>query len=158
MTIDTLLPAVRERHHLDAFYSALRHLMLPALTIAAIPIAVFTRLTRSSMIEVLSEEYIQAAYAWGLAPARVICVHALRNALLPVITAMGLLFLNIAVAGAILTEVIFGWPGIGSYIVSSIYARDYPVIQGSIVVVGAMVVLTNGIVDGLYRIADPRLR
>jgi len=158
MTVDTLLPASRAQYGLLAFYSALRHLLLPTLTIAAIPIAVFSRLTRASMVEVLSEDYIRAARAWGLPATRILWVHALRNALLPVITVLGLYFLNVAVAGAILTEMIFGWPGIGSYIVSSINARDYPVIQGSIVVVGTLVVLTNAVVDALCRLADPRLR
>jgi dipeptide transport system permease protein len=158
MLVDTLLPAARAEYGLGAFYSALHHLMLPTLTIAAIPVAVFARMTRASMIEVLSEDYIQAAYAKGLTATRVIGLHALRNALMPIITVIGLFFLSVAIAGAILTETIFGWPGIGSYIVSSVYARDYPVIQGSILVIGVLVILTNGVVDLLYRVANPRMR
>lgn len=158
MLIDTLLPSARAEYNLGAFFSALHHLVLPTLTIAVIPIAVFARMTRASMIDVLSEDYIQAAHAKGLSAVRVIGLHALRNALLPIITVIGLFFLNVAIAGAILTETIFGWPGIGSYIVSSVYARDYPVIQGSILVIGVVVILTNGVVDLLCRLANPRMR
>jgi dipeptide transport system permease protein len=158
MLVDTLLPSARAEYGMLAFYSALHHLVLPTLTIAAIPVAVFARMTRASMLDVLSEDYIQAAHAKGLSAVRVIGLHALRNALLPIITVVGLFFLNVAIAGAILTETIFGWPGIGSYIVSSVYARDYPVIQGSILVIGVMVVLTNGATDLLSRLANPRMR
>lgn len=158
MTVDTLMPVVIRQYGLDAFYSALHHLFLPALTMAAAPIAVFARMTRSSMIEVLAEDYIRTARAKGLAESRVIWLHALRNALLPIITVGGLFFVSAAVAGAILTETIFGWPGMGSYIVTSVSARDYPVIQGCILVVGLLVVLINTAVDMLYRVANPRLR
>jgi len=158
MLVDTLLPAARARYGLFAFYSALHHLVLPTVTMATIPIAVFARMTRASMVEVLSEDYILAARARGLSPVRIIGLHALRNALLPIIVVIGLHFLNVAIAGAIMTETIFGWPGIGSYIVSSVYARDYPVIQGSILVIGVVVILTNGAVDVLSRLANPRMR
>ena len=158
MLIDALTTSVRAEYGLAAFFSALHHLVLPTLTIAVIPIAVFARMTRASMIDVLSEDYIQAAHAKGLSAARVIGLHALRNALLPIITVVGLFFLNVAAAGAVLTETIYGWPGIGSYIVSSVYARDYPVIQGSILVIGVVVVLTNSAMDLLCRLANPRLR
>ncbi|MFC4160298.1 ABC transporter permease [Chitinimonas lacunae] len=158
MMVDTLLPAVRREYGLEAFISALHHLVLPALTMAAVPIAVFARMTRASMVDVLSEDYIRTARAKGLAESRVIWLHALRNALLPIITVGGLFFVSAAVAGAILTESIFGWPGIGSYIVTSVYARDYPVIQGSVLMIGLLVVLINAAVDLLYRAANPRMR
>ncbi|WP_434632534.1 ABC transporter permease [Chromobacterium sp. CV08] len=158
MLIDTLLPEATARYGLDAFVSALHHLLLPALTMAATPIAVFARMTRSSMSEVLGEDYIRTAHAKGLASPRIIWLHALRNALLPVITVGGLFFVSSAIAGAILTETIFGWPGVGSYIVNSVYARDYPVIQGSILLIGVLVILTNAGVDLLYRVANPRMR
>lgn len=158
MTIDTLLPATTEQYGMKAFYDCLLHLMLPALTMAAVPIAVFARMTRSSMIEVLSEDYIRTARAKGLSEARVIWLHALRNALLPIITVSGLFLVNAAITGAIMTETIFGWPGMGSYIVNSVYARDYPVIQGSILLIGGLVIITNSMVDLLYRVANPRMR
>jgi dipeptide transport system permease protein len=158
MLFDTLLPRARSDYGLLAFYSALHHLALPTLTMAAVPITVFARMTRASMADVLSEEYILMARAKGLSSVRVIGLHALRNALLPIINVIGLHFLNIAIAGAILTETIFGWPGIGSYIVSSVFARDYPVIQASMLVIGVIVILTNGTVDMVCRLANPRLR
>ncbi|AUH49400.1 dipeptide ABC transporter permease DppB [Chromobacterium sp. ATCC 53434] len=158
MLIDTLLPEATARYGLDAFFSALHHLLLPTLTMAATPIAVFARMTRASMSEVLGEDYIRTARAKGLAALRIIWLHALRNALLPVITVGGLFFVSSAIAGAILTETIFGWPGVGSYIVNSVYARDYPVIQGSILLIGVLVILTNAGVDLLYRVANPRMR
>ncbi|NML18019.1 ABC transporter permease [Azohydromonas caseinilytica] len=158
LLVDALLPAVRERHGLAALGSALQHLLLPALTLAVMPMAVFARMTRASMLEVLGEDFIRAAWARGLSRRRVIWVHALRNALLPVITVGGLFFVSAAVAGSILVESLFGWPGLGSYLVGSVQARDYPVIQGAIVVVGLLVLATNAAVEGLYRAANPRLR
>lgn len=158
MLVDALLPAVRERHGLAALGSALQHLLLPALTLAVMPMAVFARMTRTSMLEVLGEDFIRAAWARGLSRGRVIWVHALRNALLPVITVGGLFFVSAAVAGAILVESLFGWPGIGGYIVGSVQARDYPVIQGAIFMVGVLVLATNAAVEALYRAANPRLR
>ena len=158
MTIDTLLPAATAQYGLHAFYSALHHLLLPTLTMAAVPIAVFARMTRSSMIEVLAEDYIRSARAKGMTESRIIWLHAMRNALLPIITVGGLFFVSSAIAGTILTETIFGWPGIGSYIVASVYARDYPVIQGCILMIGILVLFINTLVDLTYRIANPRLR
>lgn len=158
LLLDTLRAAPRAEYGLSAFGSALRHLVLPTLTMAATPIAVLARMTRASMIEVLSEDYIRAAVARGLSPTRVVYVHALRNALIPIITVGGLFFINTAIVGAILTETIFGWPGIGTYVVESVYARDYPVIQASMLMIGGLVITTNLFVDQLYRAADPRLR
>src|SRR5262249_44071703 len=147
MLVDTLLRSSRAAYSLDAFNSALQHLILPTLTIAAVPIAVFARITRASMLDVLSKDYIQTAHAKGLPAFRVIGLHALRNALLPIITVIGLYFLNVAIAGTIMTETIFGWPGIKQYIVGNVNARDYPVIQGGILVIGLLVILTNIAVD-----------
>ncbi|HZW21738.1 ABC transporter permease [Noviherbaspirillum sp.] len=158
MTVDTLLPEATATYGIDAFRDALHHLLLPALAMAAVPLAAFARITRASMIAVLSEDYIRAARARGLPEARIVWLHALRNALLPVITVGGLFFVSTAVAGAILTETIFGWPGIGSYIVSSVQARDYPVIQGGVLMIGLLVVCVNGVVELLYRAANPRMR
>ena len=158
MLIDTLLPDVHAEYGMNAFYSALSHMILPAVAMATIPLAVFARMTRSSMLEVLSEDYIRTAKAKGLSFMRIIWVHAFRNVLTTIITLGGILFISTVITGAILTETIFGWPGIGSYIVSSVYARDYPVIQASIVLIGLFVVIINILIDILYRFANPRLR
>lgn len=158
MLVDTLFPDVVQVYGLSAFGSALLHLLLPALTMAAVPLAVFARITRSSMLVVLGEDYIRTARAKGLTPYQVIWKHALKNALLPIITVGGLFIVSAAIAGAILTESIFAWPGIGSYIVSSVNARDYPVIQGSILLIGALVIGVNTAVDRAYSLADPKMR
>ena len=158
MLIDTLMPSVRADYGMDAFYSTLSHLILPALAMATIPLAVFARMTRSSMLEVLAEDYIRTAKAKGLSFMRIIWVHAFRNVLTTIITLGGILFISTVITGAILTETIFGWPGIGSYIVSSVYARDYPVIQASIILIGLFVIIVNILIDILYRFANPRLR
>ena len=140
-----------------AFGSALRHLILPAIVLGTIPLAVIARMTRSSMLEVLREDYIRTARAKGLAPARVIAIHALRNALIPVITVIGLQ-VGVLLAGAILTETIFAWPGIGKWLVESIGRRDYPAVQGGILLVATVVILVNLIVDVLYGVINPRIR
>jgi len=114
-------------------------------------------MTRSAMLEVLREDYIRTARAKGLAPARVIAVHALRNALIPVITVIGLQ-VGVLLAGAILTETIFAWPGIGKWLVESIGRRDYPAVQGGILMVATVVILVNLIVDLLYGVVNPRIR
>ena len=158
MLIDTLMPVPYGDYGFAAFQSALAHLVLPAVAMATIPLAVFARMTRSSMLEVLSEDYIRTAKAKGLSFMRIIWFHAFRNVLTTIVTVGGILFISTAITGAILTETIFGWPGIGSYIVSSVYARDYPVIQASIVLIGLFVVITNMLIDLLYRQINPRLR
>ena len=119
--------------------------------------AVMARMTRSSMLEVLGEDYIRTAKAKGLSEYHVITRHALRNALIPIITVAGLMFGSI-ITGAILTETIFSWPGIGKWLVASINARDYPVIQGGVLFIATMIVLINAIVDVLYIYANPKLR
>ncbi|MBF0572576.1 MAG: ABC transporter permease subunit [Desulfamplus sp.] len=140
-----------------AFKSALSHLILPSIVLGTIPLAVIARMTRSSMLEVLKEDYVRTAKAKGLSPARVIMLHALRNALIPVITVIGLQ-IGVLLAGAILTETIFAWPGVGKWIVESINRRDYPVVQGGILIISSLIIFVNLLVDILYGIINPRIR
>ncbi len=140
-----------------AFKSALRHLILPSIALGTIPMAVIARMTRSSMLEVLGEDYIRTARAKGLAPWRVIWLHALRNALIPVITVIGLA-VGILFAGAILTETIFAWPGVGKWLVESVRRRDYPALQGGVLLIATVVMAVNLIVDLLYGLINPRIR
>ena len=140
-----------------AFKSALRHLVLPTIVLGTIPLAVIARMTRSSMLEVLNEDYIRTARAKGLGVFRVVGLHALRNALIPVVTVIGLQ-VGTLLGGAILTETIFSWPGIGSWLVESINRRDYPVLQGGILLVASLVMLVNLAVDLLYGVLNPRIR
>ncbi len=140
-----------------AFWSALHHLILPTIVLGTIPLAVIARQTRSAMLEVLSEDYIRTARAKGLAPGRVNGVHALRNALIPVITVIGL-SVGTLLAGAILTETIFSWPGIGKWMVDSIFRRDYPVVQGGLLLIAVMVMIVNLTVDVLYGLINPKIR
>jgi dipeptide transport system permease protein len=152
LLIDTLLAGDYE-----AFGSALKHLILPAIVLGTIPLAVIARMTRSAMMEVLREEYIRVARAKGLSPTRIIAVHALRNALIPVVTVIGLQ-VGVLLAGAILTETIFSWPGIGKWLIDSIQRRDYPSVQGGILLVATVVMLVNLLVDVLYGMINPRIR
>lgn len=140
-----------------AFKSAASHLILPSIALGTIPLAVIARMTRSAMLEVLREDYIRTARAKGLTPGRVIAVHALRNALIPVITVIGLQ-VGVLLAGAILTETIFAWPGVGKWLVDSIGRRDYPAVQGGILLVATVVILVNLLVDLLYGVVNPRIR
>ncbi len=152
MLIDTLLSDEK-----GAFRSAISHLILPAIVLGTIPLAVIARQTRSAMLEVLSEDYVRTARAKGLPPFRVVGLHALRNALIPVITVIGLQ-IGVLLAGAILTETIFAWPGVGKWMVDSIFRRDYPSVQGGLMLVAAVVMLVNLIVDLLYGLINPRIR
>jgi dipeptide transport system permease protein len=140
-----------------AFRSALSHLVLPAIVLGTIPLAVIARMTRSSMLEVLREDYIRAARAKGLGTLAVTVVHALRNALIPVITVIGLQ-VGLLLSGAILTETIFSWPGIGNWLIHGVQSRDYPVVQGGILLVAALVIGVNLVVDLLYGVVNPRIR
>ena len=140
-----------------AFLDAIHHLILPSVALATIPLAVIARMTRSSMLEVLEEDYIRTAKAKGLSSFSVLVIHALRNALIPVVTTIGLM-LGLILAGAILTETIFSWPGIGKWIVYSINARDYPVIQGGILFISFIVIFINLSIDMLYVLIEPRMR
>ena len=152
MLIDTLLADER-----GAFVSAVRHLILPTIVLGTIPLAVIARMTRSSMLEVLSEDYVRTARAKGVFPFQVIAVHALRNALIPVVTVIGLQ-VGVLLAGAILTETIFSWPGIGKWLVESIYRRDYPAVQGGVLLVATVIIAINLVVDLLYGFINPRIR
>ncbi len=140
-----------------AVWDAVRHLILPAIVLGTIPLAVIARMTRSSMLEVLREDYVRTARAKGLSPMRVIFVHTLRNALIPVLTVVGLQ-VGTLMGGAVLTETIFSWPGIGKWLIDAIGRRDYPVVQNGILLVATLVILTNFAVDLLYGVANPRIR
>lgn len=140
----------------NAFGDAVKHLVLPAIALATIPLALIVRVTRSSMLDVLNEDYIRTARAKGVPLAKVIFKHALKNALIPVITVIGLQF-GTLMGGAILTEEVFSWPGIGRLIVGAIYNRDYPLIQGVILIVSLIFILINLLVDILYAYIDPRI-
>jgi peptide/nickel transport system permease protein len=134
-----------------------KHVILPSLTLAAFTVAFIARMTRASMIEVISQDYTTTARSKGLKEKVVIIKHALKNALIPIITVVGLQF-GMLLGGAVLTETVFAWPGLGRLIVDSILARDYPVIQGAILVFGLLYILVNLIVDMIYAYVDPRIR
>ena len=155
--IDTLQGAVLKAEGLGPFFSALKHLILPAIALGTIPLAVIARMTRSSMLEVLGEDYIRTARAKGMSKTRIVYIHALRNALVPIVTTLALLFGSI-ITGAILTETIFSWPGIGKWIVQSITSRDYPVIQGGVLILSFIIIMTNIIVDIIYYFLNPKMR
>ncbi|MDN3711171.1 ABC transporter permease subunit [Paracoccus cavernae] len=152
MLIDSLLSGQK-----GAFASAVSHLILPSVVLATIPLAVIARQTRSAMLEVMGEDYVRTAKAKGLPPSRVIGVHALRNAMIPVITTIGLQ-IGVLMAGAILTETIFSWPGIGKWMIDSISRRDYPVVQSGLLLIAAIVMIVNLIVDLTYGLINPRIR
>jgi dipeptide transport system permease protein len=152
MLIDALLS-----NQEGAFGSALSHLILPTIVLGTIPLAVVARMTRSSMLEVLSEDYVRTARAKGLPPWRVIGLHALRNALIPVITIIGLQ-IGALMGGAVLTEYIFAWPGVGHWLIDAISRRDYPALQGGIMLISSLVIVVNLIVDVLYGTVNPRIR
>lgn len=152
MLIDSLLSGQK-----GAFASAASHLILPTIVLATIPLAVIARQTRSAMLEVLGEDYVRTARAKGLPTRRVVGLHALRNALIPVITTIGLQ-IGVLMAGAILTETIFSWPGIGKWMLDSISRRDYPVVQGGLLLIAGLVMAVNLIVDLLYGLVNPRIR
>lgn len=140
-----------------AFKSAASHLVLPSIALGTIPLAVIARMTRSSMLEVIGEDYVRTAKAKGLSKFSVIYVHALRNAMIPVLTVIGLLVGSL-VTGAILTETIFAWPGIGRWLVGSVTSRDYPVIQSAVLIIAVLIVIINLCVDVMYAVVNPRMR
>jgi dipeptide transport system permease protein len=152
MLIDTLLSNEK-----GSFLDAVRHLILPTIVLGTVPLAVIARMTRSAMLEVLGEDYIRTARAKGLGVYRIVAVHALRNALVPVVTVIGLQ-VGTLMGGAILTESVFSWPGIGKWLVESISRRDYPALQGGVLVIAALVMATNLLVDLLYGLLNPRIR
>jgi len=141
----------------EAFAAAARHLVLPAVALSTIPMAVIARMTRASLLEILSQDYIRTAESKGLPQRAVILRHAMRNALLPVMTVTGLQIGRL-LAGAILTETIFSWPGIGLWIFEAIQARDYPIVQGATLFIATIFVLVNLLTDLLYAVVDPRIR
>ncbi len=152
LTIDTLLSGEK-----GAFRSALAHLVLPVIVLGTNPLAVIARMTRSAMLEVLGEDYIRTARAKGLPRWRVIALHAFRNALIPVVTVIGLQ-VGVLFTGAILTETIFSWPGVGKWLIEAINRRDYPVLQGGLLLLGVVVMMVNLLVDVAYGIINPRIR
>ncbi len=152
MLIDSALSGQK-----GAFLDAVRHLILPTIVLGTVPLAVIARMTRSAMLEVLQEDYVRTARAKGLTPFRVIGLHALRNALIPVVTTIGLQVTTL-LAGAVLTETIFSWPGVGKWLIESIARRDYPALQGGIMLISGLVVLVNLIIDLTYGLINPRIR
>jgi len=140
-----------------SFGSAVTHLILPTIVLGTIPLAIIARMTRSSMLEVMGEDYMRTARAKGLSTTRVVIVHGLRNALIPVITVIGLQ-VGALLSGAILTETIFSWPGVGHWLVNSVYQRDYPTLQGGVLLVAVVVMAVNLAVDLTYGLINPRIR
>lgn len=157
LVIDSWMAPGDWMQKMAAFRSAIHHLVLPALVLSTVPLAVIARMTRSSLLEVLGDDYVRTARAKGLSQFRVVVVHALRNALIPVVTVIGLM-LGTILTGAILTETIFSWPGLGRWLVSAVLSRDYPVIQGGILLVALVVLSTSLLVDVLYYFISPRSR
>jgi dipeptide transport system permease protein len=151
MLIDSLLSGQK-----GAFASAVSYLILPTIVLGTIPLAVIARQTRSAMLEVLGEDYVRTARAKGLTPFRVIGIHALRNAMIPVVTTIGLQ-VGVLLAGAILTESIFSWPGIGKWMVDAVFKRDYVVVQGGLLLIAAVIMFVNLVVDLLYGFLNPRI-
>ncbi|QOV09340.1 ABC transporter permease [Viridibacillus arvi] len=141
----------------DQLWDVLKHLILPAIALATIPMAIIARMTRSSMLEVMRSDYVRTARAKGQNMFWVVYKHALKNAIIPVLTVIGLQ-MGLLLGGAILTETIFSWPGIGRYIYDAIGYRDYPVIQSGILVIAFVFVMINLIVDILYSFIDPRIK
>jgi peptide/nickel transport system permease protein len=142
--------------NIPAFKDAAQHLIMPAVALATIPTAIIARMTRSSMLDVLQEDYIRTANAKGLIERLVLFRHALKNAFLPVITVIGIQAGSL-LAGAVLTETIFSWPGIGKWVYDSILARDYPIVQGGTLVIALIFVIVNLLVDISYAFLDPRI-
>ncbi|MCR4428182.1 MAG: ABC transporter permease [Caldiserica bacterium] len=141
----------------EAFKNSLSHLILPSLALSTIPMAIIARMTRSCLLEELSQDYIRTARAKGLKENRVLLRHALKNAFLPVVTTIGLQA-GTLLSGAILTETIFSWPGIGRWIYMAIQSRDYPIVQGATLLIALIYVLVNLLVDVSYAFLDPRIR
>jgi peptide/nickel transport system permease protein len=152
MLIDTLLAG-----DLWSFQDAVAHLVLPAVTLSTVPMAIIARMTRGAMVEVLSSDYIRMARAKGLSEWAVNGRHALKNAAIPIVTITGLQF-GMLLSGAILTETIFAWPGIGSWLKDAIFNRDYPVLQGGVLFVAMVFVVVNLLVDLSYALINPRIR
>ena len=142
--------------NMDALADTLKHLALPVIALATIPMAIIARMTRSSMLDVLQADYVRTAHSKGLRERVVLSRHALKNAFLPVITIIGLQTGSL-LAGAILTETIFAWPGIGKWVYDAILGRDYPVVQSGVLLIALVFVLANLLVDISYAYLDPRI-
>jgi peptide/nickel transport system permease protein len=151
MIIDSIITA-----NGAALISVLRHLILPAIALGTIPMAIIARTTRSSMLEILRQDFIRTERAKGLSERKVIYKHAIRNAMVPVVTVIGLNF-GLLLSGAILTETVFSWPGVGRLVIDAVYARDYPLVIGCILVFALVFVIVNLITDLLYTYIDPRI-
>ncbi len=158
MLIDSVIAQIQDpEYNSGAFLDAVRHLILPSIVLGTIPLAVISRMTRSSMLEVMGEDYVRTAKAKGLSPRRVIFVHTLRNAMISVVTVVGLQISSL-IGGAVLTETIFSWPGIGKWLVDAIFRRDYPVVQNGLLIVAILIILVNLVVDVVYGVVNPRIR
>lgn len=155
MLIDTLLSD--QPYAIEAFYDALKHLILPTIVLSTIPLAIFTRVTRSAMIDALASDYIRTAKAKGLPLTRIIWLHALRNALIPIVTVIGLQ-ISVLITGALLTETIFSWPGVGKWLLEAVYRRDLVTIHGGLLAMACMVIFTNIAVEFVTYVIDPKLR
>jgi peptide/nickel transport system permease protein len=151
-TLDALLAG-----NLEAFVDVLKHLVLPAIALGSIPLAIIARITRAAVLDVQNEDYVRTARAKGVAPFTVDHRHVLRNALLPITTIIGLQ-VGLLLSGAVLTEKVFAWPGVGSWLVDAISYRDYPVLQGGILFLAIIFVLVNLVVDVTYALINPRIR
>ena len=164
LSIDVDLQVITNIYTLDALLTrnwvalkdAIWHLIMPAVTLSTIPMAIIARMTRSAMLEVLRQDYIKTAKAKGLSQFKVVFKHGLRNALIPVVTTIGLQF-GVTLGGAILTESIFAWPGVGKWMYDAVMQRDYMVIQGGTLFIAALFILINLCVDILYAIINPRI-
>lgn len=140
-----------------AFRSAVSHLILPSIVLATVPLAVIARQTRSAMLEVLNEDYVRTAKAKGLSSFRIIGIHALRNALIPVVTTLGLQ-VGLLMGGAVLTEKVFDWPGVGNWMLDAIARRDYTSVQSGLLIIALIIMFVNLVVDVLYGLINPRVR
>lgn len=140
-----------------SFGERLHHLVLPAVALGLISSALITRFTRASMLDVLNDEYVRTARSKGMSEWRVVLKHAFKNALIPILTVLGLTA-ALLISGAVVTETVFGLPGVGNLVVSAVLRRDYPVIQGALLVIAGLYVLVNFIIDMLYLLVDPRVR
>ena len=155
MLIDTLLSP--QAYNVEAFYDAVHHLILPSIVLGTIPLAVFTRTTRSAMISELSKDYVQSAKARGISQDLVVWKHALRNAIIPILTVLGLQ-VSVLITGSLITETIFSWPGVGKWMLEAVYRRDFPVIHGGILAIASFIIVTHLLIDLMSLYFDPKKR
>lgn len=154
--IDSIIYIVK-KGDIKILWSVITHLILPAITLSTIPLSIIARITRSSMLEVLKQDYIKTARAKGINEFKVITKHALRNAFLPIVTVIGIQF-GMLLGGAVLTETIFAWPGLGKWLYNAIEARDFPAVQGGVIIISTVFVLINLSMDILYTIINPKIK